>query len=149
MSACTNVAVVGRDSPPLTAATMLLERYSLGVRDAMLASELRSVLTAMLVDKRNRKSRGCQPCSSKEQRRMLCFVPRWRRKPMRSGSRQQGESGKRRSQQKDYTVEQGIEEQERRKRETEENVERSTTDAPGNRGIARAEQGDHRDQAGK
>jgi len=31
----------------------------------------------------------------------------------------------------------------------EENVERSTTDAPGNRGIARAEQGDHRDQAGK
>jgi hypothetical protein len=50
----TNVAVVGRDSPPLTAATMLPERYSLGASDAMLASELRSVLTAMLVDKRNR-----------------------------------------------------------------------------------------------
>jgi len=50
----TNVPVVGRDSPPLTAATMLPERYSLGARNAVLASELRSVLTGMLVDKRDR-----------------------------------------------------------------------------------------------
>ena len=69
--------------------------------------------------------------------------------PRKSGSRQRGEPWKRRFQQTDSTVEQGIKEQERRKKETEENVERSTTDAPGNRGIARAEQGDHRDQAGK
>jgi len=31
----------------------------------------------MLVDTRRRRSRGFQPCSSKEQRRVLSFVPRW------------------------------------------------------------------------
>jgi len=72
----TNTSVVGRDSPPQTAATISSKRYSLDPMKAMLASELRSVLTEMLVDKRNRWSPGCQPCSSKEQRRMLGFAPR-------------------------------------------------------------------------
>jgi len=38
-----NSAIVGRNSPPLTAGTVLARRYSLGTRNAMLASELWSV----------------------------------------------------------------------------------------------------------
>jgi len=55
----TNGSVVGRDSPPLTAATISSKRYSLGAKKAMLASELRSVLTEMLVDKRTTGNRRC------------------------------------------------------------------------------------------
>jgi hypothetical protein len=52
-----NTSVVGRDSPPQTAATISSKRYSLDPMEAMLASELRSVLTEMLVDKRVTRNR--------------------------------------------------------------------------------------------
>ena len=56
----TNTPVVGRDSPPQTAATISSKRYLLDPRKAMLASELRSVLTGMLVDKRTTGNRRTQ-----------------------------------------------------------------------------------------